>query len=52
MRFPWIATFVLAVGFVRTGLGQELNVGDAAPKLTVKEFVKGMPVASQEMGKV
>src|SRR5581483_11860735 len=30
----------------------ELNVGDPAPKLEVKEFVKGEPVKSLEKGKV
>jgi thiol-disulfide isomerase/thioredoxin len=32
--------------------GKELNVGDPAPKLDVKEFVKGKPVKELEKGKV
>lgn len=32
-------------------LAGELNVGDSAPKLEVKEFVKGNPVTSFEKGK-
>src|SRR5262249_44495075 len=34
-----------------TASAQELNVGDAAPKLEVKEFVKGDPVKNLEKGK-
>jgi thiol-disulfide isomerase/thioredoxin len=32
--------------------GKELNVGDLAPKLDVKEFVKGTPVKDLEKGKI
>ena len=31
---------------------QGLGVGDAAPKLAVKEFIKGKPVAEFETGKI
>jgi thiol-disulfide isomerase/thioredoxin len=47
----------LAAGFVAACIGsaaapaQELNIGDPAPKLDVKEFVKGEAVSKFEKGK-
>ncbi len=38
-------------GGLQPVLAGELNVGDSAPKLEVKEFVKGNPVTSFEKGK-
>jgi thiol-disulfide isomerase/thioredoxin len=43
------AAAVLAVSGARA---QDLNVGDDAPKIEVKEFVKGEPVKQFEKGKV
>jgi len=42
---------VLAVWVAAQAPAEELNVGDAAPKLAVKEFVKGEPVTGLEKGK-
>src|SRR5207245_9724413 len=49
-RAMWLAA--LLVGSATAGaLADELSVGDAAPKLAVKEFVKGEPIAKLEKGK-
>jgi thiol-disulfide isomerase/thioredoxin len=46
----WVAA--LLAGWATTGaVAEELNVGDPAPKLAIKEFVKGDPVAQLEKGK-
>jgi thiol-disulfide isomerase/thioredoxin len=43
---------VVLLGWTATrAAGEELGVGDAAPKLAVKEFVKGDPVKALEKGK-
>jgi thiol-disulfide isomerase/thioredoxin len=43
---------VVLLGWTATrAAGEELGVGDAAPKLAVKEFVKGDPVKGLEKGK-
>jgi thiol-disulfide isomerase/thioredoxin len=52
MRFPWTAAFAMVLGVVGSAQAGELNVGDPAPKLEVKEFVKGEPVACLEKGTV
>src|SRR5947208_3471985 len=46
-------SLVLALTVAATGsaFGDTLSVGDAAPKLAVKEFVKGEPVKSLQKGK-
>jgi len=44
-----VAALAVAAAAARAG---ELNVGDPAPKLDVKEFVKGEPVKGLEKGKV
>jgi len=46
------SALVLALGMVCSARAEGLKVGDPAPKLEVKEFVKGDPVASLEKGKV
>jgi thiol-disulfide isomerase/thioredoxin/tetratricopeptide (TPR) repeat protein len=46
----WIVALLL--GWAATGaLGGDLSVGDPAPKLAVKEFVKGDPIAGIDKGK-
>ena len=46
----WMAA--LLVAWTSAGvLAEDLNVGDAAPKLAVKEFIKGEPIAKLEKGK-
>jgi thiol-disulfide isomerase/thioredoxin len=50
IRILWVAALVAACT-ARGGLAGELNVGDAAPKLAVKEFVKGEPVRQFDKGK-
>jgi thiol-disulfide isomerase/thioredoxin len=54
MRFQRIAVaaLVLALGVVCAARAEGLKVGDPAPKLEVKEFLKGEPVASLEKGKI
>jgi len=54
MRFQRIATtaLVLALGMVCSARAEGLKLGDPAPKLEVKEFIKGDPVASLEKGKI
>jgi thiol-disulfide isomerase/thioredoxin len=49
-RIPWVLA-VLAGWAVTASAAGKLGVGDAAPKLEVKEFVKGEPVAQFEKGK-
>jgi thiol-disulfide isomerase/thioredoxin len=49
-RFLWIAALV-AGWFAASALAEELNIGDLAPKMAVKEFVKGEPVRQLEKGK-
>src|SRR6266852_6743020 len=49
-RAMWLAP-LLVVWAARTVLADELSVGDPAPAITVKEFVKGTPVSSLEKGK-
>jgi len=46
-----VAVVVLAVWLVALTPAGELSIGDAAPKLKVKEFVKGEPVSTLEKGK-
>src|SRR5438876_9566597 len=46
-----VAVVVLAVWLVALTPAGELSIGDAAPKLKVKEFVKGEPVSTLEEGK-
>ena len=49
-RAMWLAA--LLVGSATAGaLADELSVGDPAPKLGVKEFVKGEPLTKLEKGK-
>src|SRR5439155_1211873 len=49
-RAMWLAA--LLVGSATAGaLADELSVGDPAPKLGVKEFVKGEPITKLEKGK-
>jgi len=47
-----MAAVVLASGVAGSASAQELNVGDPAPKLAVKEFVKGEPIAGLDKGKL
>jgi thiol-disulfide isomerase/thioredoxin len=46
------AAAVLLAWAAGTAAAQELSVGDPAPRLAVKEFVKGEPVKDLEKGKV
>src|SRR5262249_37587197 len=54
MRFQRIAAsaLVLALALVCSARAEGLKLGDPAPKLDVKEFIKGDPVPSLEKGKV
>jgi thiol-disulfide isomerase/thioredoxin len=46
----WVAAILMA--WTRAGVAADnLSIGDPAPKLTVKEFVKGDPIAKLEKGK-
>jgi thiol-disulfide isomerase/thioredoxin len=49
-RVVWV-TVVLAAWAVAKSPANELSVGDAAPKIEVKEFIKGDPVTKLEKGK-
>ena len=52
MSIPLLRVLALVAGWTATGaLAGELNVGDPAPKLAVKEFVKGEPVHQFDKGK-
>jgi thiol-disulfide isomerase/thioredoxin len=49
-RIPWV--LALLAGWAATAAAEDkLGVGDAPPKLEVKEFLKGDPVAQLEKGK-
>src|SRR5260221_10369818 len=50
IRVAFALAGILAVTAV-PAFAQDLSVGDPAPKLEVKEFVKGSPVKSFEKGK-
>ena len=50
MNKLWIAAMAL-VGLSQIGSAQDLNLGSKAPKLEVKEFIKGEPVKGFEKGK-
>jgi thiol-disulfide isomerase/thioredoxin len=50
-RIGWSLALLAGWGAARAAAG-ELNVGDAAPKIEVKGFVKGDPVGDLEKGKV
>src|SRR5215470_10631086 len=50
-RIPWVLA-VLAGWAVTASAAEQLGVGDAAPKLEVKEFVKGEPVKQFDKGKI
>jgi len=52
MRLPWLAAFAVALSVAGSPQAKELKVGDPAPKLEVKEFVKGDPVTSLEKGRI
>ena len=49
----WLVTVagILVLGAAPRGWAQPLGVGDPAPAIEVKEFVKGTPVSSLEKGK-
>jgi thiol-disulfide isomerase/thioredoxin len=51
-RTMWMAALLVAWSSTAAWADQELNVGDPAPKLAVKEFLKGDPVAKLEKGKL
>ncbi len=46
----WLSA-LLACSAAAGAVAGDLSVGDAAPKLAVKEFVKGDPIAQLEKGK-
>lgn len=50
MRSILAVTLTLVVGLAARG--DELKIGDAAPKLEVKEFLKGDPVKQLDKGKI
>src|SRR5436190_8031123 len=52
VRRVMTAVTVLALTAAAARAADELNVGDPAPKLQVKEFVKGDPIKKLEKGKV
>src|SRR5262249_383048 len=53
MRFQRVIVVAVLLGLTPLpALAEELGVGDAAPKLTVKEFVKGKAVRQFERGKI
>jgi thiol-disulfide isomerase/thioredoxin len=47
-----LAGMLLSAAAVTAAEPKELLVGDAAPPLTVRKFVKGEPVTSLEKGKI
>lgn len=50
-RYVLMAAVLAAAGNVQSAGAQGLSIGDPAPKLEVKEFVKGQPVKALEKGK-
>ena len=52
MRKPWVIAPAILMLCATTRAGaQQLGIGDPAPAIQVKEFVKGTPISSLEKGK-
>ncbi len=52
MRKWIVPAAALLLGWTAPAPAADLNVGDAAPKLAIEEFVKGDPIKSLEKGKI